>query len=43
MVHKKKLILCAQKNIKLLNKWQFVDNKTDYAAYLKNAVNFAAA
>jgi hypothetical protein len=27
------------KKIKLLNKWHFVENTTDYAACLKNAVN----
>ena len=28
------------KKIKLLNKWRIVENKTDNAACLKNAVNF---
>jgi hypothetical protein len=32
-------ILFEQKKIKLWNKWHFVQNKRDYAAYLKNAVN----
>jgi hypothetical protein len=39
----KYIILFEQKKIKLRNKWHFVENKTDNAACLKNAVNFLAA
>lgn len=37
---KKKTPLFEQKNIKLWNKWHFVESKTDFAAYLKNEVIF---
>jgi hypothetical protein len=33
-------VLFEQKKIKLQNKQYFVENKTDYAACLKNAVKF---
>jgi hypothetical protein len=35
-----KNILFGQKKIKLSNKQHFVESKTDYAACLKNAINF---
>jgi hypothetical protein len=28
-----------QKEIKSSNKWHFMENKTDYAACIKNAIN----
>jgi hypothetical protein len=34
------IIWTEQKKIKVWNKRQFVENKTDYVACLKNAVNF---
>jgi hypothetical protein len=38
-----KNILLEQKKIKLRNKWHFVENKTDYAACLRNEINFSFA
>jgi len=38
-----KNVLFEQKKIKLWNKWHFVENKTDYAARLKNAVKLLVA
>ena len=35
-----KIVLYEQKKIKLQNKWNFVENKTNYAGCLKNAVHF---
>jgi hypothetical protein len=35
--------LCEQKEIKLLYKQNFVENKTNYAACLRSAVNLIVA
>lgn len=36
-------MLFEQKMIKLLNKWHYVENETDYTACLKNEVNLIVA
>jgi len=38
-----KNVLFEKKKIKLLNRWHFVENKRDYTACHKNAVNFLVA
>jgi hypothetical protein len=43
MVYEKKILLFEEKNIKLLNKRYFVENKRNNVACLKNAVNLLVA
>jgi hypothetical protein len=38
-----KNVLFEYKKIKLLNKWHFVENKTDYAECLQNVAHFLVA